>query len=119
MSGHHGLFGVNDYTHLLRGFLFGDCYFATFGVLAPAPVTLKDPAYLILGTANVPPASTEERISKHNRVENASSIVLRVLRAMLGRFAPRHSHSNTRRSAQLLQPLGRPRYYFTVNEAPN
>ena len=31
VSGHHGLFGVNDYTHLLRGFLSGDCYFTTFG----------------------------------------------------------------------------------------
>jgi hypothetical protein len=31
VSGHHGLFGVNDYTHLLPGFLSGDCYFTTFG----------------------------------------------------------------------------------------
>jgi hypothetical protein len=32
VSGHHGLFGVNDYTLLLRGFLSGDCYFTTFGL---------------------------------------------------------------------------------------
>jgi hypothetical protein len=30
VSGYHGLFGVNDYTHLLPGFLSGDCCFATF-----------------------------------------------------------------------------------------
>jgi hypothetical protein len=29
VSGYHGLFEVNDYTHLLPGFLSGDCRFAT------------------------------------------------------------------------------------------
>jgi hypothetical protein len=29
-SEYHGLFGVNDYTHLLPGFLSGDGYFTTF-----------------------------------------------------------------------------------------